>query len=149
MQAKVANAASRASLGMREEPGIRSEGAIDYYSDTPARWGRTMRHRSSPNRRVQSSAPRLERATVLLTMTAKEKLQATVEELSEAEAADTLEYIASRRQGAGDALGDLLAKAPLDDEPTTAHEEAGLVEARDQAARSDVVSAEEIRREFA
>ena len=82
-------------------------------------------------------------------MTAKEKLQATVEELSEAEAADTLEYIASRRQRASGALGDLLAKAPLDDEPTTADEEAGLVEARDQAARGDVVSAEEIRREFA
>ena len=79
-------------------------------------------------------------------MTAKEKLQATVEELSEAEAADTLDYIASRRQGASDALGDLLAKAPLDDEPTTADEEAGLVEARDQAARGDVVSAEEVRR---
>ena len=106
-------------------------------------------HESSSNRRVQSSARGPERATVLLTMTAKEKLQATVEELSEAEAADTLEYIASRRQGAGDALGDLLAKAPLDDEPTTADEEAGLVEARDQAARGDVVSAEEIRREFA
>jgi len=33
MRAKVANAASRASRGMREEPGIRSEAAIDYYSD--------------------------------------------------------------------------------------------------------------------
>jgi hypothetical protein len=98
---------------------------------------------------VQSSALGLERATVLFTMTAKEKLQATVGELSEAEAADALDYIASRRHGGSNALDDLLAKAPLDDEPTTADEEAGLVEARDQAARGDVVSAEEIRREFA
>jgi len=149
MRANVANAASRASLGMLEEPGIRSERAIDYYSDSPTRRGRSMRHESSANRRVQRSALGLERATVLGTMTAKEKLQATVEELSEAEAADTLDYIASRRQGTSDALGDLLAEAPLDDEPTTADEEAGLVEARDQAARGDVASAEEIRREFA
>jgi hypothetical protein len=149
MRAKVANAASRASLGMREEPGIRSECAIDYYSDSPGRWGRTMAHPSSSNCRVQSSALGLERATVLWTMTAKEKLQATVEELSEAEAADALDYIASRRQGASDALDDLLAKAPPDDEPAPADEEAGLVEARDQAARGEVVSAEEIRREFA
>jgi hypothetical protein len=72
------------------------------------------------NRSVQSWAPALERASVLLTMTAKEKL-----------------------------LGDLLVKASPDDEPTTADEQSGLLEARDQAARGDVVSAEEIRREFA
>jgi hypothetical protein len=82
-------------------------------------------------------------------MTAKEKLQATVEELSEDEAADALDYIASRRHGGSGALGDLLSKAPLDDEPTMADDEAGLREARDQASRGDVVSAEEIRREFA
>jgi hypothetical protein len=97
---------------------------------------------------MQSWARAPVRATVLLTMTAKEKLQATVEELSEAEAADALDYIASRRHGGSD-LGDLLAKAPLDDEPTTADEQEGLGEARDQGARGDVVSAEEIRREFA
>jgi hypothetical protein len=43
----------------------------------------------------------------------------------------------------------LLANAPLDDEPTMADEEPGLRQARDQAARGDMVSAEEIRREFA
>ena len=82
-------------------------------------------------------------------MTAKEKLRATVEELSEAEAADALDYIAGRRHGHSDALGELLEKAPLDDEPTLGEEEAGLRQARDQAARGDVLSAEEIRREFA
>jgi hypothetical protein len=78
-------------------------------------------------------------------MTAKEKLRARVEELSEAEAADTLDYLASRR----DALAELLENAPLDDEPTTPEEEEGLREAREQVARGEVVSAEEIRREFA
>jgi hypothetical protein len=78
-------------------------------------------------------------------MTAKEKLRARVEELSEAEAADTLDYLASRR----DALAELLENAPLDDEPTTPEEEEGLREAREQVARGEVLSAEEIRREFA
>jgi hypothetical protein len=82
-------------------------------------------------------------------MTAKEKLRATVEELSETEAADTLEYIAARRQSEHDALGELLEHAPLDDEPTTPEEQDGLREAREQVARGDVISAEEIRREFA
>ena len=82
-------------------------------------------------------------------MTAKEKLRLTVEELSEAEAADTLDYLATRRPGERDALGELLETAPLDDEPTTAEEEEGLREAREQVARGEVISAEEIRREFA
>ncbi len=109
----------------------------------------TTAHELRSNCHMQSWARAPVRATVLLTMTAKERLRATVEELSEAEAADALDYIASRRHGGSDALGDLLAKAPLDDEPTTADEQDGLREARDQAARGDVVSAEEIRREFA
>jgi hypothetical protein len=84
-----------------------------------------------------------------LAMTAKEKLRATVEELSETEAADALGYIASRRHGENDALGELLENAPLDDEPATPEEEEGLREAREQVARGDVISAEEIRHEFA
>ncbi len=83
-------------------------------------------------------------------MTAKQKLRATVEELSEAEAADALDYIVSRRRhGDRDALGELLGNAPLDDEPTSPEEEEGLREAREQVARGEVISAEEIRREFA
>lgn len=81
-------------------------------------------------------------------MTAKEKLRATVEELSETEAADTLDYIAGRHHGDRDALGELLESAPLDDEPSTPEEEEGLREAREQVARGEVISAEEIRREF-
>jgi hypothetical protein len=84
-----------------------------------------------------------------MVMTAKEKLRATVEELSETEAEDTLDYIASRHHGERDALGELLEEAPLDDEPTTPEEEEGLREAREQVRRGEVVSAEEIRRELA
>jgi len=89
------------------------------------------------------------RATVGLAMTAKEKLRETVEDLSEAEAAAALDYIARHRNGDRDALGELLNSAPLDDEPTTPEEEEGLREAREQVARGEVISAEEIRREFA
>lgn len=80
-------------------------------------------------------------------MTAKEKLRAALEELSEGEAAAALDFIASRHER--DALSDLLRNAPLDDEPTIAEEEPGLGEAREQIARGEVISAEEIRREFA
>jgi hypothetical protein len=81
-------------------------------------------------------------------MTAKEKLHAAVERLSETEAAETLDYIA-RRHGERDALTVLLEGAPLDDEPTTQEEEEGLREAREQVERGETISAEEIRREFA
>ncbi len=87
------------------------------------------------------------RATVEHAMTAKEQLRERVEKLSEAEAADTLDYLASR--AGRDALTELLENAPLDDEPTTPEEEEGLREAREQVARGEVISAEEIRREFA
>jgi len=82
-------------------------------------------------------------------MTAKEKLRERVEELSEAEAADTLDYLAGRQPAPRDALTELLESAPLDDEATTPEEEEGLREAREQVARGEVISAEEIRREFA
>jgi len=78
-------------------------------------------------------------------MTAKEQLRTVVDELSEHEAADTLAFIARRR----DALGELLASAPVDDEPTTPDEDAGVADARAQIARGEVFSAEDIRREFA
>ena len=60
---------------------------------------------------------------VRVLVTAKEKLRAAVEELSESEATDTLDYIASRRHSATDALGELLENAPWDDEPTTPEEQ--------------------------
>jgi len=81
-------------------------------------------------------------------MTAKEQLRQTVEQLSEAEAQDALGYIV-RRRGNHDALSNLLERAPLDDEPTTPEEDEGVREAKEQIARGDVLSADEIRREVA
>lgn len=81
-------------------------------------------------------------------MTAKEKLRQAVEDLSEAEAQGALGFIV-RRRDSHDALGELLESAPLDDEPTAPQEDEGVVEARVQIARGDVVSADEIRREVA
>jgi hypothetical protein len=82
-------------------------------------------------------------------MTAKEKLRAAVEDLSETEAADALDYIASRHHGGHDALNRLLDAAPLDDEVTTRAEEAAIQVARDELARRETVSLDDIRSEFA
>lgn len=84
----------------------------------------------------------------LVSMTAKDKLRRTVEELSEAEAQDTLGFIVHRRDKR-DALAELLERAPLDDEPTTPEEDEGVREAREQIVRGEVLSADEIRREIA
>ena len=80
-------------------------------------------------------------------MTAKEQLRDRIDELTEAEAADALDYLARRKPR--DALGELLASAPLDDEPTTPEEDQGAREAREQIARGEVFSAEQIKREIA
>jgi len=96
-----------------------------------------------------AAAGRLQGALALaIVMTAKEKLRLVVEELSEAEASEALDLIA-RRRGSRDALTQLLESAPLDEEPTTPEEEAGVREAREQLARGELISAEQIRREFA
>lgn len=81
-------------------------------------------------------------------MTAKEQLRQTVEDLSEAEAQDALGFIV-RRRDKRDALAELLERAPLDDEPTTPEEDQGVREAKEQVARGEVISADEIRREIA
>ncbi len=81
-------------------------------------------------------------------MTAKEKLRMTVDDLSEAEAQDALGFIV-RRRGQRDALGELLERAPLDDEPTTPEEDESAREARAEIARGEVLSADEIRRQVA
>jgi hypothetical protein len=78
-------------------------------------------------------------------MTAKEKLRVVVEELSETEAEGALDYIASRRH---DELGALLYSAPVDDEPSTPEEEAAVQLAREELARGETVSLDEIRAEL-
>jgi hypothetical protein len=79
-------------------------------------------------------------------MTAKEKLRVVVEELSESEAEGALDYIASCRH---DELGALLDSAPVDDEPSTPEEEAAVQLAREELARGETISLDEIRAELA
>lgn len=72
----------------------------------------------------------------------------TVDDMSEVEAQDALGFIV-RRRGQRDALGELLERAPLDDEPTTPEEDESAREARAEIARGEVLSADEIRRQVA
>ena len=57
-------------------------------------------------------------------MTAKEKLRAQVEDLTEQEAEATLDFIAAR----GQSIGDWLDSRPEDDEPLSPEEHAALAE---------------------
>lgn len=83
-------------------------------------------------------------------MTAKEQLHKAVDELTEAEAADTLAYLTRQRSaGADDSLGELLDRAPVDDEPTSPEEDKGAREAREEITRGEVFPAEQIKREIA
>ncbi len=79
-------------------------------------------------------------------MTAKEKLREAIEQLSEAEARETLRHLAHREPR--DPLIEFLDTAPEDEEPTTPDEEEGLREARAQAERGETIPLEELRREL-
>jgi hypothetical protein len=78
-------------------------------------------------------------------MTAKEQLLQRVQTFSEEEAAEALRLLDQR----ADSLTRLLDNAPEDDEPTSPEEDALAREALEAVARGEVISAEEIRREFA
>ena len=77
-------------------------------------------------------------------MTAKEQLRERIETLTEREAERTLRLLDDLR----DPLTKLLDEAPLDDEPVTPEEEALVQQAREEIARGELISADEIRREF-
>ena len=77
-------------------------------------------------------------------MTAKEQLRERVEKLSEDEAAETLRLLDQR----SDPLNVLLDSAPLDDEPVTEQEEAAVQIAREELARGETISLEELRAEL-
>ena len=79
-------------------------------------------------------------------MTAREKLHRVVDELSEAEAEDTLRYLAARRHR-DDPLLALLESAPEDDEPTSAKEDAGAREAWAEYRRGESTPLEQLRRQ--
>ena len=77
-------------------------------------------------------------------MTAKEQLRERVEQLTEEEAAATLELLDQRT----DAHVRWLDDAPLDDEPTTPEEESAVREALQAAGRGETISLEELRGEL-
>ncbi len=77
-------------------------------------------------------------------MTAKQQLRERIETLTEREAERTLRLLDDLR----DPLTKLLDEAPLDDEPSTPDEDAGVAEARAEIERGELISADEIRREF-
>lgn len=78
-------------------------------------------------------------------MTAKEQLRERVETLTEQQAERTLRML----DDLADPLDALLATAPDDDEPTTPEEDEGAREAREEIARGEVYSAEQIKHEIA
>jgi len=80
-------------------------------------------------------------------MTAKQQLRQRIDELTEAEAADTLDYLA-RRVEPRDALTEFLDQAPIDDEPVSDEEERAVQEARDEIARGETISLEQLKREL-
>jgi hypothetical protein len=83
-------------------------------------------------------------------MTAKEQLRERIEAFSEEQAERTLRLLDDLRDDEPrDALDELLAAAPIDDEPTTPEEDEGAREARAQIKRGEVSSAEQIKREIA
>jgi len=78
-------------------------------------------------------------------VTAKEQLLERVRQLSETEAAETLRLLDARQ----DSLNRRLDDAPLEDEEISPEEEAAVQEARDElAAGADLISHEDIKREF-
>jgi hypothetical protein len=78
-------------------------------------------------------------------MTTKERLHRVVDELSEEEAADALDYIVSHGR---DPLARRLDAAPIDDEPLTDEERESLREGREDVAAGRVISMEDLRREL-
>ncbi len=72
-------------------------------------------------------------------MTAKEQLRQRIEDLSEAEAAETLRLLDERHDPVIAAFGD----APADDEPWTAGDEAAAAEGRADVAAGRTVSLEQ------
>ncbi len=78
-------------------------------------------------------------------MTTKERLHQVVDELSEQEAVDALDYLVSRGR---DPLARRLDAAPLDDEPLTAEDLDAMREMREDAAAGRLVSLDDIRQEL-
>jgi hypothetical protein len=78
-------------------------------------------------------------------MTAKEKLRARVEDLTEQEAEATLDFIAAR----GQSFGDWLDSRPDDDEPLSTEEHAALAESDADIAAGRTISYEQVKQDLA
>jgi predicted transcriptional regulator len=78
-------------------------------------------------------------------MTAKEKLRAAVEALSEEEAGDALRLLEQRDE---DPVIAVFRDAPEDDEPWTEDDEAAAAEGRADIAAGRTVSLDQAMREF-
>jgi hypothetical protein len=77
-------------------------------------------------------------------MTAKEKLRARVEDLSEQEAEATLDFIASR----GQSFADWLDARPEDDEPLSDEDQAALAESDADIAAGRTISYEQVKQDL-
>jgi hypothetical protein len=77
-------------------------------------------------------------------MTAKEKLRARVDDLTEQEAEAALDFIASR----GQSFGDWLDSRPEDDEPLSPEEEAALAESDADIAVGRTVPYEQVKQDL-
>jgi hypothetical protein len=78
-------------------------------------------------------------------MTVKERLHKFVDEMSDEEAATTLERLAARRT---DPLARLLDAAPPDDEPLTPEEADAIQQGYDELDAGHGISLAELRREL-
>lgn len=78
-------------------------------------------------------------------MTTKDRLHKLVDELSDQEAEAALVIVERRRD---DPMLHALASAPIDDEPSSAEEDAGAAEALDSYRRGEAISSEEMRQEL-
>jgi O6-methylguanine-DNA--protein-cysteine methyltransferase len=77
-------------------------------------------------------------------MTAKEKLRARLEDLSEQEAEATLDFIASR----GQSFADWLDTRAEDDEPLSAEDQAALAESAADIAAGRTISYEQVKQDL-
>jgi hypothetical protein len=80
-------------------------------------------------------------------VTAKEQLRRRIDVLTEAEALEPLRALERKAEDADDRLNALLDSAPPDDEPEDYDDDERTQEAREQAARGEVRSHEQVRRD--
>lgn len=84
-------------------------------------------------------------AATIPAMTTKDRLHKLVDELSDQEAEAALVIVERRRD---DPMLHALASAPIDDEPSSAEEDAGAAKALDSYRRGEAISSEEMRQEL-